>query len=345
MGAFGKQLGDMGLGVAQSAIGAGMGLLLGESADKRQLAQQKKLMDMQTQAQRDMMAYGKTLDLQMWKDTSYPAQKAMLKEAGLNPGLMYGMGGGGGQTTGGSAPGVSGGHAPSGGGEAVAMAGMGLQMGLQKAQIENIEADTELKKTDATKKAGVDTELAGAQIKDLTQGVENKLAVEALTRVQTQLANLDQQLKGRSLEDSVRNVTWMAEKAYQEVEALRWENNISGDTWKTKVQQIKAELVGTWLNNALTKETTRLTVDKRMEIVNSVKQRWIALEDSGKAQTVQQRSAEWDQFINDVQKSSELPMEILREAFDGIMRGGNKGRYIPKQNASDDRWKDYWDKQ
>ena len=36
----------------------------------------------------------------MWKDTNYSAQMEELKKAGLNPGLLYGMSGGGATTIG-----------------------------------------------------------------------------------------------------------------------------------------------------------------------------------------------------------------------------------------------------
>ena len=91
MGKFGEQLLGMGLGAAESGLGAIMGMVLGKQNDKRQIEQQSKLTDMQTAAQREMIQYNKELELQMWKDTSYGAQKEQMRQAGLNPGLMYGM--------------------------------------------------------------------------------------------------------------------------------------------------------------------------------------------------------------------------------------------------------------
>lgn len=332
---FGQQIGQMGLGVADSAIGMGMGLLLGKINDKRQLKQQQKLQDMQMQGNLQMLKAQEEKELRMWKNTSYEAQKEQMKLAGLNPGLMYGMGGGGGQTVGGSGGGVSGGHAPAGGGEAVQMAGMGLQMGMQKAQLENVQAQTELTKAQAEKTKGVDTEKTKTEITDLTQGIENKKLAGELTKVQTRIAGLDEQLKDRTMEDSVRAVGWAAEKVMQEMTDLRYTNNINEETWKTKVAQAKAELAGTWLNNALIKETTGLTQDKRTEIVNGIKQKWLDMERTGISMKVDERSKEWQMFINDVQQSSGLPLEILREAFDGIIRVGGEHR-----RGYSEGWKD-----
>lgn len=129
---------------ANTVLGGGLGLILGEYNDRRQIKQQQKLTDMQIAGQKQMADYSQAQQFDMWNKTNYAAQVEHMKKAGLNPGLMYGMGGGGGATTGSASGSVSGGSAPTGGGEV----GMGMQMALLQAQKENIEADT------ANKKAG-----------------------------------------------------------------------------------------------------------------------------------------------------------------------------------------------
>ena len=52
-----------------------------------------------------------------------------------------------------------------------------MQMSLLDAQKKNIEADTKLKEANANKTSGVDTELAGAEIKNLEATV-NKIGEE-----------------------------------------------------------------------------------------------------------------------------------------------------------------------
>ena len=83
-------------GAAGGVLGA-IGMI---GARKKQFKDNKRLMEIQMQNQMKLNQQGADLQLQMWKDTSYPAQMEMMKAAGLNPGLMYGMGGGGGTTTG-----------------------------------------------------------------------------------------------------------------------------------------------------------------------------------------------------------------------------------------------------
>ena len=77
-------------GAIQGIVGTGMGLLLEDHNDKRQIRQQQKLTDMQKVANMDLMDYGMGLQKKMWEETNYDAQKAQMKKAGINPALMYG---------------------------------------------------------------------------------------------------------------------------------------------------------------------------------------------------------------------------------------------------------------
>lgn len=140
---MGDKFTDFAYGIGGQAAGIGMGLLLGDYNDRRQLEQQAKLQELQMSGSKKMMDYQMAKQLEMWKATSYKAQIEQMMKAGLNPGLMYGMSGGGGQTTGSTSASTAGGTAPTGGREIPDMLGMGIQYQLLKAQKENIEAQTE----------------------------------------------------------------------------------------------------------------------------------------------------------------------------------------------------------
>lgn len=147
-------------GIGTAAVGAGMGLLLQNTMDRRQLRQEEKLQKLNIQGQQQMTNFNVGKQLQMWKDTSYGAQKEQMQKAGLNPGLMYGMSGGGGQTAGISAGQVPSGGAPKGGGEVMGMMSQAMaaqQLSLLKAQKENIDADTANKQS-TTGKTDTETE-------------------------------------------------------------------------------------------------------------------------------------------------------------------------------------------
>lgn len=183
--------GDLGMTMAGNAAGAVLGMALQKGQDRRQREQAKKMQEMQIAGSKELTDYNAAKQLQMWKDTSYGAQKEQMMKAGINPALMYGMGGGGGQSNSVATGSVSSGGGPSTGGEIQSMMGMGMmsaaQIALLRAQKENIEADTKNKLTDAgytggakTDNTKADTVLKGSQ-KDKTdleaesQELDNKI--------------------------------------------------------------------------------------------------------------------------------------------------------------------------
>ena len=82
---------------------AGLGLLLENHNDKRQIEQQQKLQQLQIQGQMQLGAFNQKLAKEMWEYTNYPAQVEQMKKAGLNVGLLYKGAGAGGTTSGGQA--------------------------------------------------------------------------------------------------------------------------------------------------------------------------------------------------------------------------------------------------
>lgn len=164
--------------IGENAIGTGLstalGLVLGKYNDERQYSQQARLQDLQIQGQQRMANFNLDKQMELWEKTNYKAQMEQLKKAGLNPGLIYGMKGGGGATTATQAGSVQGGSAPQGGQEIPQMMGMGLQRQLIQAQKENIEADTKLKETEASYKAGPQTE-------NIQADTENKILTKIIT--------------------------------------------------------------------------------------------------------------------------------------------------------------------
>lgn len=233
-------IGAIGTGVADTAIGAGLGLLLEKHNDKRQYEQQKKLQELQSQEQRGMMDYSYNKQLQMWKDTNYSAQMEEMRKAGLNPSLMYGMSGGGATTAGSGGGQVSGGTAPGGGGEI-----MGIM--LQKAQLQLMAAQTEKTKAE-TKSTNVNTgitETYGA--KKMEAEIDNTMSTAANTRAQTTWTEIKADI------DRVRR-SW--EEKNQQLAYDNLEHNC--DIAYEKLQQ---ERVQTYLDQA--------TKDKAQEIINN----------------------------------------------------------------------------
>lgn len=234
------------------AISAAAGLIgqgIAKGKDQRQLRQQEKLGQIQMSQNKEMMEFGQGLQMKMWHDTGYGAQKKQMSEAGLNPGLMYGMGGGGGQSVGSPGTGgIAGGMAPAGSGnETETMMGMGLQvaqqMALQEAQKENIQADTELKKQEAgivpTKSENIKAS-TGKVISETTgQELKNKFDNESMT-------------------DRLSKISAEAVTEVQRAQQMVNQTNVSDRTINDQVKQIKQNAIGKVLDNVLTKvETTK----------------------------------------------------------------------------------------
>ena len=132
------------------------------SADK-QKRDQAELMGIQQQNQQQLNRQGHQLQMDMWNKTNYQAQLKHMKKAGLNPALMYGMGGGGGTTAG------SQGGKNASGGNAVQMHPMDM------ANLSLIDAEKKLKEAQA-RELNARTDKVGSDIKVNEQNILESIA-------------------------------------------------------------------------------------------------------------------------------------------------------------------------
>lgn len=146
----GKNLKEMTgwIGPAVAAGGMAISAAIARGKDKRQLNQQGKLNSQQIEANEKMLEIQNNAAYDIWQRTGPQGQMKEYEKAGLNAGLMYGMGSAGGQSIGTGSASVGAAKAPSGSGrETEDSIGMAMQIGLMKAQIDNINADTAQKKS------------------------------------------------------------------------------------------------------------------------------------------------------------------------------------------------------
>lgn len=331
---MGFDIGTAAYQTGSGLLGAGLGILMQKANDKRQIKQQQRLQAIQIGGAKEMTDYQAAKELQMWKDTNYAAQMEQLTKAGLNPGLIYGMSGGGGQTTGGGGQMPTGGNAPSGGGEI----GMGLQMGLQtammQAQIENIKATTKKTEQEAANigEGGIDTREKEGRIQNLQADLTTKGAQQAMMKVETTLKELDVKLKGMTIEDSANLVKWAAGKAQHEMGIAENEEYISDATRDTKVKQISADLLGTYLKNALTKAQTTgtkaqtektqadtiVSQQQAYNLAHEIIQKYQEIAISATNAQTQIERLQMDQTINNVAKSTGLTVETITTVVKSI---------------------------
>lgn len=282
---------NIGMQAAGNAVDAGMGLILGGINDRRQLRQQQKLQEMQMQGSKEMMDYQMQKQYDMWLRTNYNAQKQQLKEAGLNPGLMYGMSGGGGTTTGNASAGVSGATAPSGGREVQDMMGMGLQrtstVALIDAQRKNIEADTKLKESQVpanlnepnVQNQGI--EESKARIDMMAQQTDNERVKHTLLEIERSIGRNRAWISDRTMDMEISKYAAELDNAIADAQKAMNEAKISDATVKDQIKQIRGMAAAAVLQAGLikaqtanTKQATILSQGQYNAIGQEIMQNW-----------------------------------------------------------------------
>lgn len=210
---------------------------------------------------------------ELWEATGYVAQKDQMKRAGINPALMYGMGGGGGQTAAAApAPTPDAGSAGQGsnsGGHAMDIGAL-IQLELLKSQKANIEAQTHKTNVEAEKIAGVDTE-------------------EAHTRIRGN--NLNNIFNEKSMEDRLDTIYAEMQKSFSELSEQNVKTNVAEATRAAQISKIRQEallvtaqvlLTGTQTSN-VSKDTELKTSqiiknDKEIQkMAADIEQKWVGL--------------------------------------------------------------------
>lgn len=337
MGEFAIEAGKAAVNAGSGILGSAFGLLTAGINDRRQISQQSKLNDLAYQTNNKMAEEDYKRQMRLWNETNYSAQKEQLEKAGLNPGLIYGMSGGGGATTAASGGmGVSTGQAPQGGGEIINMMNQRLQMGLTQAQIKVMESQANKNNVEAEKTGGVDTQKVTTEIQSLTQGIQNAKATEILTKTQSRIAALDEQLKTATFETAISEVETELFKSNQELRMMVRENWINDETKYTKIKTIQVQLTKLLLENALTKQQTKLSTAATAQTYSNIQvneaqiekmatdiaQGWEKLYYDGLNLSEKERQGLHDRFINDVQQSTQIGTDMAEKIIQAITLGG-----------------------
>lgn len=151
-----------------------------------------------------------------------------------------------------------------------------------QAEKELVKAQTQKTTAEANKIKGVDTEEAQARIKDLTQGIKNKEAVERLTRVQTQIEEINLLIQEGSHEDVISTIRYTSRIAKKQLGLLKNEKKISDETWKLKIGLVEGELIGLGIANELGIMKTELTQQQTEQVIQNVAQGWSRSSNKGR---------------------------------------------------------------
>lgn len=260
----------LGMIAGLASVGASIyGSIRAKKAAKEQHERNKELQDRANESQK-----------KMWEETNYSDQRRHMEKAGLNPGLLYGMGGTGGATTGAGSAGSAGmENQPNMG--MYDMAAAANQKKMTEAQVELAKTQADKNKAEAEKIRGVDTEESKARTIDLTQGVENKKAQEQLTRAQQQLTGLQSKiaetqgkLDEQAFGDRLREIQWTADRAYNENEIASNEAFVLEQTKWDRVEQITKATLMMNIEAALKQSDIEVNAAKIHEVTNGVMQKW-----------------------------------------------------------------------
>lgn len=270
-------IGDFLSQTGQTLVGGAIGQLFAKQNDARQLVQAQKLQDQNIAGQEQLTDYNYNTQLKMWNATNYSAQMDQLNKAGLNPALLYGgAGSGGGGSTSIDTGSVPGQQAPVGGKENVAMAGEMANLGLLRAQKENIEADTKNKEASATNTQAdtLNKPKVGQQIDTSIKGMQ-----------------LDQKFQQASFNDRLDMIENTTDNMLEQLKQNVIKSNMDSVTQVEKANQIKAESIGAVLQNAIqksqelnidsdTKNKIQALINNKQELQNMIQEnsrRWQSL--------------------------------------------------------------------
>ena len=240
------------------AAGAGLGLVLGGINDRRQVRQAERLQRLQIAGMKEMQDYTFNKELEMWKATNYGPQVQEMKAAGINPALLLGMKGGGAVSTGSPGGGPSASQAPAGGGEATAMAGMALQLGMMKATIEKTQAETQNIQADTANKPLTGQNIE-AQTDLLAQELDNKREDYQIKRLQQTMINMQNFEQQATQEDRMDYIEYQTKIAMKQLSLIANQTTISNATILDQINRIHAEAIGAALQNELTRAQTGKT--------------------------------------------------------------------------------------
>lgn len=202
----------------------------------------KTLQQRQFQNQQELNIQGQALGMKTWMETNYGPQMEQMKAAGLNPGLMYGMGSGGsGSTATPSGGGAGGANAP----KQIGIEGI-LSAAAIKSQIELTKAQTIKTKVEADKIEGVDTRggeqailggEADVRLKDITGKIAQAKSVDELKTLAAEA-----KVKEGTSENEIKLLEQEVIKKGIEIEAA----NAGIKLTEEQTRKIAVELVQGW---------------------------------------------------------------------------------------------------
>ena len=219
----------------QSGFWGGLSMIGGHQQERRNYRNNRNLMGLQNEYQRGLNQQGHDLQMDMWNKTNYGAQVQHMKDAGLNPALMY-KGAGPGGTTGSQ----GGGSASMGSSQQGRV--MDMQNALIGAQIDGIKAKAESDRANADATSGYKEDesrrrITGLEIANKINAMSTEAQVEMFN---SQLKKMNESIEELSIKNNVGRNTINAEiiKANEEAVSVAIQRYVDDKSKDAKIENI-----------------------------------------------------------------------------------------------------------
>lgn len=324
-----------------SIFGAGLNAAMSSGAANEQWGNQLRLMDIQNRYNEQMAKNNQQRNKDLWDYTNYENQKQHIKNAGLNPALMYGMGGGGGV----SASGAQGQGVTQPTDRSVEMGlkqqGLGLQLASIASQVDLNKSQAEKNKVEADKIAGVDTDMQKATIDNLIAQTSNEKVKKGLILGQIRVADAEEELK-RNMADwtkdkadetrwNIKSLQKGIDKLAKEINGMKLDNELKERTIDNKVKESALTLQNLMAEILLKGSQKKVNEEQAKAIPAQILQGWEKLVKEGKA-LINQRE-QMEAYVQDVINRYELgkkgldieEQKLVKDVILGMLEIASKG--------------------
>lgn len=324
-----------------SVFGAGLNAAMSSGAANEQWGNQLKLMEIQNRYNEQMAKNNQQRNKDLWDYTNYENQKKHMKAAGLNPALIYGMGGGGGI----SANGAQGQGVTQPTDRSVEMGlkqqGLGLQLASIASQVELNKSQAEKNKAEAEKISGVDTRAQEATIDNLIAQTSNEKVRKGLILGQIRVADAEEELK-RNTADwtkdkadetrwNIKNLQKGIDKLAEEINGMKLDNELKEKTIDNKVKESSLTLQNLMAEILLKGSQKKVNEEQAKAIPAEILQGWEELTKKGKALIIQREQME--AYAQDVINRYELgkkgldieEQKLVKDIILGMLEIASKG--------------------
>lgn len=231
------------------------------NSEKKQIKQQSALQDLQLNGAKQMAQLNKENQMDIWNRTNYEAQMEHIKNAGLNPALLYGKSGGGGATTGGNTVAM-----PTGG-TAAQVDPNAKQRNMMDAAM--MMANLDLIKSQTKKNEAEANATTGYKAGEATQNIEESKSRQAFNEINTKYAN-------ESLEWRLDKIAQESNIALGQAQSALAQGNVDSNMGviKAKMESIIQGATNAAIQGAAMEKGIQLDNAKINEITNDIQRKW-----------------------------------------------------------------------